>query len=497
MEKKKNTDSDLFKELAMTLISVMEEKGAHLSGHAERVAGRCVNFSRLIQLPKSEIDKIYLAGLFHNIGMVYIPMEILQKPGKLAEDEMAMIRQHPVVSERILANLTKFKGVLPIVRHHHEVFSGGGYPDGLQGEQIPIGSRILHLVDSYEAMIAARTYRPALEMEEALARVAQNLNDQFDPALVDRFVDFTRETTTVFQVPAKPEAEHGKQHPKKKEKKAIGDFLGEIAEKFRMGLEDLPVLPPVVHEIERVMRLPGTDAKALSEVIERDAAISIRLISTVNSPVYRGSEKLHMVQQAVTRLGLKETRNTVLSIAGKTVFKSGNRGLVSLMQQLWLHSLSSAYAARELAERLGLEDADRYFLMGLIHDIGKVLLIKSLNDASDRIRPYTLKEAVMTIQDLHCAFGAAFLEQCKFTRDFVEVAMYHEKPKYFQTSKKGILVVNLANQISRTLGYSFFKREDINLPGLESAKLLGAGFDTVSVVMDAVADLMKTTADIF
>lgn len=494
MEKQKKSDPDLFKELAMTLISVMEEKGSHLSGHSERVAGRCVNFSRLLNLPKPEIDKIYLAGLFHNIGMVYIPMEILQKPGKLNEDEMAMVKQHPAVSERILSNLSKFKGVLPIVRHHHEVFSGGGYPDGLQGEQIPIGSRILHLVDSYEAMIAARTYRPAMGMEEALDRIVQNLNDQYDPALVDRFVSFTRETTTIFQAQLRPKAEKGQ---RKKEPKAIGDFLGDIAENLRMGLEDLPVLPQVVKEIERVMRLPETDAKALSDVIERDAAISIRLIATANSPVFRGSEKLNTVQQAVTRLGLKETRGTIMSIAGKSIFKTGNKGLLSLMQKLWLHSLSSAYAARVLARRLALEDPDRYFLMGLIHDIGKVLLIKSLSDFSDQVKPYTLKEAVMTVQDLHCAFGADFLEQCKYTRDFVEVAMYHEKPRYFQTSKKGILVVNLANQISRTLGYSFFKEDDINLPGLECAKLLGAGFDVVGSATDEVAELMKTTANIF
>lgn len=80
--------------------------------------------------------------------MVYMPMEIIQKPGKLTEDEMAMIKQHPVISERILSNLTQFKGVLPIVRHHHEVFRGGGYPEGLKGDKIPIGSRVLHLVDS-------------------------------------------------------------------------------------------------------------------------------------------------------------------------------------------------------------------------------------------------------------------------------------------------------------------------------------------------------------
>ena len=113
MEKKKNTQGDFFRDLARTLISVIEEKGTHLSGHSERVAGSCVNFSRMINLSKTEIDKIYLAGLFHDIGMVYIPMEILQKPDKLTDDEMAMVKQHPVVSDpHAAADRPQDKGLL-------------------------------------------------------------------------------------------------------------------------------------------------------------------------------------------------------------------------------------------------------------------------------------------------------------------------------------------------------------------------------------------------
>ncbi|GEM_PF-1370790 len=82
--------------------------------------------------------------------------------------------------------------------------------------------------------------------------------------------------------------------------------------------------------------------------------------------------------------------------------------------------------ARGLAERLGLAEVDRYFLMGLIHDIGKVLLVKSLTEIVSEMEPFTIDEVVDSVQDLHCAFGASFLEGCKFTRDFVEVAMFHE-----------------------------------------------------------------------
>ncbi len=486
---KKNNQGDFFRDMAKTLVAVIDEKGTHLSGHAERVAGCCVNFAREVGLPKKMIDKIYLAALFHDIGMVYIPMEILQKPGKLTEDEMSMVKQHPVISERILSNLAQFKGVVPIVRHHHEVFRGGGYPDGLRGDKIPIGSRILQLVDSYEAMISARTYRPALSMDEALARITEDKNNQFDERLVREFVAFIRSTVTFAEIKT--------ESSEKNEKKNVKDILEEIAGIFRADLNDLPVLPKVVSEIESVINRPESDAKDLSAVIERDAAISIRLIDIANSPVYRGSDKIHNVKQAVTRLGLKETQHVVLDIASKSIYRSKNKEFMILMQNMWLHSLATAYAARGLAEKMGLEDVDRYFLMGLIHDIGKVLLVKSLTELTSGIDPFTVDEVVDSAQDLHCAFGAGFLERCKFTRDFVEVAMFHEQPKYFQTSKKGILVVNLANLITRMIGFSLFKDEVMNPPALESAKLLGIGFEEISFVMDEVVDLMKTTAVTF
>jgi putative two-component system response regulator len=128
-----------------------------------------VMLGKKLALPEEQITALRRAGIVHDIGKVAVPDTILLKPGPLTPGEIAVMRKHPVVGERICAPLKSLRFVLPIIRHHHEKRDGSGYPDGLSGEEIPLAARILQLADVYDALTTDRPYRTAVPSEVALA----------------------------------------------------------------------------------------------------------------------------------------------------------------------------------------------------------------------------------------------------------------------------------------------------------------------------------------
>jgi HD-GYP domain-containing protein (c-di-GMP phosphodiesterase class II) len=128
---------------------------------------------------------VELGALLHDIGKIRVPESLLNKPGALTDDEWAVMRTHPEAGERILAPIASLEAVLPIVRGSHERWDGGGYPDGLAGEDIPVGARIVAVCDAFRAMVEPRPYRGARPREDALEELVSNAGGQFDPACVE------------------------------------------------------------------------------------------------------------------------------------------------------------------------------------------------------------------------------------------------------------------------------------------------------------------------
>ena len=146
----------------------IEGKDPYTEGHCERLADYSVRLGEHIRLPKEQVTALRRAGIVHDIGKVAVPDAILLKPAKLTPEEWKIMREHPVVGERICAPLKSFRLVLPIIRHHHEKLDGPGYPDGLKGEEIPLTARVLQIVDIYDALTTERPYCRALPVTEAL-----------------------------------------------------------------------------------------------------------------------------------------------------------------------------------------------------------------------------------------------------------------------------------------------------------------------------------------
>jgi HD-GYP domain-containing protein (c-di-GMP phosphodiesterase class II) len=175
---------DLLLSFVRSLVSTLDAKDAYTRGHSERVALISRRLGVELGLPAEDLRDIYLAGLLHDIGKIGVDDQILRKAGPLTREEFELVKKHPVIGYNILAGLKNLHVVLPGVRHHHEAYSGRGYPDGLKGESIPLMARIIAVADSYDAMSSVRPYRDGL----SLTRLEEILKDgagvQWDPNVV-------------------------------------------------------------------------------------------------------------------------------------------------------------------------------------------------------------------------------------------------------------------------------------------------------------------------
>jgi len=393
------------------------------------------------------------------------------------------VKQHPMVAEKLLTPIVMLKDSLKVIRHHHERFNGRGYPDGLEGNQIPFEAQILSLADCFDAMTASRPHRPALTIDEALEEISNNYENKFNKLLVDRFVPFISSFTAKFAP--------------KEGKNELRLAILDIIKNFRRGNIDLPVLPHIVDELQKVIDDPNSTPEAIAKILEQDAVITLRLLSVVNSPIYRVAEKILSVRQAVVRLGLKETQSIVLAIAYKNLYKTDNKNLMTLMEIMWLHALACAFCSKGIAQKLKLPDVEKYFLMGLFHDIGKVLLLHAITKARTVIDPDNWENekgsVISALQEAHTSMGGAILERWGFNDAFVKVAAHHDNPVFPTNTDQPILVVHLANVMARKIGYSFFNDGSIDLENEHSAKLLGIGNDLLAEVGEEVSVLMKSS----
>ncbi len=187
-----------FLETVLALANAMDARDTYTVHHSHRLAKMVEAVSRELNCDDQTIQSIRWAALLHDIGKIGVPDEILRKKGPLSPDEWVTMKLHPEIGARIVAPVKKLSNVAPIIRAHQEHYDGSGYPDGLKGEQIPFGARLLSIADAYGAMTDDRLYRDSYDHLDALAEIRKCSGTQFDPALVDVFVRvLERETTSL------------------------------------------------------------------------------------------------------------------------------------------------------------------------------------------------------------------------------------------------------------------------------------------------------------
>ena len=179
------------------LANAIEGKDTYTCGHVERVATYSMEISKRIGVDQETLSALKTGALLHDIGKVAVPDHILNKPGKLTEAEMNIVKRHPIIGYDIVKPLHTFKNVLPIIRWHHERLNGTGYPDGLKDEDLPLLPRIVAIADCFDAMSTDRPYRPALALGECIDILSRGAdNGDLDSELIDKFFEVIEEGTT-------------------------------------------------------------------------------------------------------------------------------------------------------------------------------------------------------------------------------------------------------------------------------------------------------------
>jgi len=174
------------RELLELMVAAIEARDPYTSGHSRRVADKARVIAKAIGVGAKEIERIVAAALLHDVGKIHeVFGPILSKPGRLTPEEQVIMRTHPVKSAELAAKVTELRDVVPLIRHHHENWDGTGYPDGLKGESIPLGSRIIMFADTIDAMTTDRPYRAALDATAVRKELLRFRNTQFDPGICD------------------------------------------------------------------------------------------------------------------------------------------------------------------------------------------------------------------------------------------------------------------------------------------------------------------------
>ncbi len=194
LEKSADEINELNEGLLTTLSEIIDLRDPYVLGHSKQVSEYSTRIASMLKLSDRQVKLIRKAGLLHDIGKLGIAMEILTKPGKLTRDEYEVIKKHAALGGELVKNSPSLRSLVPIIRHHHEHYNGGGYPDRLAGNQIPIAARIVAVADAIEAMVSDRPYRKALKTEQIIEELRRNSGTQFDPLVVREAVKMLEAT---------------------------------------------------------------------------------------------------------------------------------------------------------------------------------------------------------------------------------------------------------------------------------------------------------------
>ncbi len=184
---------EINREIIRSLAKAVEAKDSYTKGHSDQVAYYGVKLGRKLSLTSEELDNLYWAGILHDVGKIGVPDNILNKNGRLSDEEFEIIKKHPVIGRDILAQIESMKDIVPIIYHHHERIDGKGYPVGIKKETIPFLARVISVVDAYDALTSDRAYRRAMEPARAVKILEEGAGSQWEPELVDTWLTILKQ----------------------------------------------------------------------------------------------------------------------------------------------------------------------------------------------------------------------------------------------------------------------------------------------------------------
>ncbi|MBU1344237.1 MAG: HDOD domain-containing protein [Proteobacteria bacterium] len=281
------------------------------------------------------------------------------------------------------------------------------------------------------------------------------------------------------------------------------ELVAKIIRRFNSGEFTLPVLTHMVQEVQSLLEKSEPSIEDLATIVEKDAVISTKLISVANSPLYQGVELIKNLKTALQRLGLQEAMSIITTITNKNLFHSENKPLNKYLNTLWTHSLACACCAKYIAEEIHDKGLQSIFLMGIIHDIGKLFLIKAIVEISPE-KPIENSDLQAAIMEVHTFFGAMLIKKWNFPTNFIPVVKNHHWEKFPGDAGKEVLIIHTADLLVTEIGYGSQQTDSQHGSNNKTDKALSNLFrqlgidpDRIKVIRDMVLDSMKSLTDLF
>jgi HD-GYP domain-containing protein (c-di-GMP phosphodiesterase class II) len=398
--------------MAKAFSTSLDTKDQYTHGHSERVTLYALAIASMAEkyIPRYYIphSEIRLAGLLHDIGKIGIPDSILCKPSKLTPEEYSTIKSHAELGRKMLSTVPDLKIAMD-GNLHHERYDGKGYPLGLAGENIPLIGRILSVADTYDAMTSTRPYRASLNPAVALDEIREMSGTQFDPLISKLFEHAYNEGLIHSIIEVHRNGELPEQKTKVSETTAL---LGvpcpkeeELCRRIFARIDEISFGTPSGPSLIPLLENPDIGLADIAKRIENDITLATRILQLANSSFYCFPRRIRTIEQGLVILGLRETRRIVHLANMMTLFQ--NSGLSNFdMKLFWKHSLTVGLIAKFLAERFhNRRLAEDAFLTGIVHDIGRLALIKLHQKPYENVVSAVLKNHVSFVEAEIQEFG--------------------------------------------------------------------------------------------
>jgi HD-like signal output (HDOD) protein/DNA-binding response OmpR family regulator len=287
---------------------------------------------------------------------------------------------------------------------------------------------------------------------------------------------------------------HSTADPARAEVNIILNAVKDVIEAFKKGRIELPAFPALIQKIQDVLRLPDTTLDDIAACIEHDQIVTLRLLSMANSVHYGGQGKVKSIVQALTLVGIKDTRGIVSTIAMKSLYKADSAPVAAIMDKLFHHAVAAAYTARALVKRLNEPDGDTIFLLALTHDIGKVLLLHGMTLTlltKGKSPESKLDDIMAMIQTVHAGFGGAVFQRWGFEESLIKAVSNHEAPDLSADAPKMILILHLANMLTRRMGFSMFEEQPPDVSDV--MQILALAETDINAVLTEVKETVQAT----
>ena len=275
-------------------------------------------------------------------------------------------------------------------------------------------------------------------------------------------------------------------------------IVGNIISTFKRGEITLPSLPQINTKFNEMVG-KGANLQDVGDLLKKDAAISSKLISVANSVYYQGETETKNLGYAISRLGLDATKHYVDAICNRTLYTTSNQKFVGLIEKLWEHSLSCAYASETVSEAIKLKLPDDAFTTGLLHDIGKLVLIQVVADLEAQGKlgeEVDIVELLNTLNTHHGRIGATILKKWEFSKGYIQIAMFHDNLEEADPISKELLVVHFANLLVKSMGYDQAQQAEVDVEDAESTRLLKLDPTMIAHVKEQVKGRMEALRDI-